>query len=54
MTDKTLVVIFIASAMVCIFSVVKYAQRQNQAWFISAATSGLICAACFLWVYYDF
>lgn len=54
MTDKTLVIIFIIAAMVCIYSIVQYLQKQTHKYFIAAAISGLICSACFLWVYYDF
>ena len=54
MSDKTLVVIFIVSALVCIVSIIQYIQKQTNKFFISAAISGLICAVCFIWVYYDF
>jgi len=54
MSDKILVVVFLISGLVCITSVIKYAQHDNQKFFISAAVSGLICTASFLWVYYDF
>jgi len=54
MTDKLLVGVFLISGLVCITSVLKYAQHENQKFFTVAAISGLICMASFLWVYYDF
>lgn len=54
MTDKFLVVVFLISGLVCITSIIKYVQDNNQKFFTIASISGLICAVSFLWVYYDF
>ena len=53
MTDKVLVIVFILSALVCVYAIVQYVQRQSQKYFIAASISALICALSFLWVYYD-
>ncbi|MBT8440077.1 MAG: hypothetical protein HKP55_07525 [Gammaproteobacteria bacterium] len=54
MNDKILVAVFLISGLVCITSIIKYVQHDNQKFFHIASISGLVCAASFLWVYYDF
>jgi hypothetical protein len=54
MSDKALVILFALSAIVCLYAIFQYSQKLTQKYFITAAISGLICAGCFIWVYYDF
>ena len=54
MVDKALVAVFLACALVCIYSIAQYVQSNSQKHFTIASISGLVCAVCFIWVYYDF